>query len=85
MCSGRVNYIFQKENDFTQEVTDSVHVAQLFRSVQHSFEQVDKVAPKKLTHPAIKDDEVLIPMESQFDANLRAGAKKPAKKIKKAK
>lgn len=67
MCSGRKNYIFHKDNDFTQEIESSQHASQILRSVQHKFETYldDPKAEKKfkkeyipepsLTHPAIAD------------------------------
>lgn len=46
MCSGRKNYVFYADNNFTQEVTDAQHAAQILRSVQHSFEVLPEAAPK---------------------------------------
>lgn len=54
MCSGRTNYVFFKDNGYTQEVNDPQHVGQILRSVQHKFETFDGI-------PKVKADEVLIP------------------------
>jgi len=66
MCSGRVNYIFYKDNDFVQDINDPQHAAQILRSVQHKFETIMTDTLKKkalapepvLSHPAIADDPV---------------------------
>ena len=71
MCSGRVNFVWHKDNDFTQEVSDPKHVAQILRSVQHKFESYAGDVPKKkkapepvLSHPAIAEpNEAMRPIE----------------------
>lgn len=61
MCSGRVNYVWFKDNNFEQIVDDPQHVSQILRSVQHKFETRDVNAKKQpameypLTHPAIAE------------------------------
>jgi len=86
MCSGRVNYVFHKDNDFTQEVSDPQHAAQILRSVQHKFE-TDTGAPKKakveeFSHPAIADTpkDTATPMEMSARTELKK--RKSVKQVK---
>lgn len=64
MCSGRMNYIFFKDNNFTVDCSDPQHAAQILRSVQHKFVTImdspkkEKAPEPALTHPAIADDPI---------------------------
>lgn len=77
MCSGRVNYIFHKDNDFTQEINDPQHVSQILRSVQHKFETFDR-SPVKHKAPVVEHAAIAEPHETV----VHAKAPKPDKTSK---
>lgn len=79
-CSGRVQYYFGPENDFTIKVVDPAHVNELMRSTQHRFEVIAEMPKKSVEAPKT----VPVPKETASkEAPVKAKTKRKGKRGKK--